>query len=91
MLIHGADNGRYYQLKVDLSNDMTKGADNFPKTMVKTMRLFTNYVPPPRLHATRMVRDWPSYKARAEHRVVQRRTASTGGHVLVLRQTALQE
>ena len=49
MLLRGADNGRYFQLKVDLSNDMTKGADNYPKTIVETMCLLTNYVPPPRL------------------------------------------
>ncbi len=53
MLIRGADNGRYFQLKVDLSNDMTKGADNYPKTIVETMRLLTNYVPPPRLQHVR--------------------------------------
>jgi hypothetical protein len=53
MLLRGADNGRYFQLKVDLSNDMTKGADNYPKTIVETMRLLTNYVPPPRLQRVR--------------------------------------
>jgi len=31
MLLRGADNGRYLQLKVDLSNDMTKGTNNYPK------------------------------------------------------------
>ena len=49
MLLRGADNGRYFQLKVDLLNDMTKGTDNYPKTIVETMRLLTDYVPPPRL------------------------------------------
>ena len=49
MLLRGADNSRYYQFKVDLSNDMTKGADNYPKTIVETLRLLTDYVPPPRL------------------------------------------
>jgi hypothetical protein len=49
MLIRGADNGRYFQLKVDLSNNMTKGADSYPKTIVKTMHLLTDYVPLPRL------------------------------------------
>ena len=39
MLLRGADNGRYFQLKVDLSNDMTKGAGNYPKTIVETMCL----------------------------------------------------
>ena len=53
MLLRGADNGRYFQLKVDLSNDMTKGTDNYPKTIVETTRLLTNYVPPPRLQRVR--------------------------------------
>ena len=30
-------------------NDMTKGTDNYPKMVVETMRMPTNYVPPPRL------------------------------------------
>jgi hypothetical protein len=49
MLLHGSYNGRYYQFKMDLSNDMTKRTDNNPKTMVETMRILTDYVPPPRL------------------------------------------
>jgi len=49
MLLRGADNDQYFQLKVDLSNDMNKGTDNYPKTTVETMRLLTDYVPPPRL------------------------------------------
>jgi len=53
MLLRGADNGRYFQLKVDLSNDMAKGTDNYPKTIVETMRLLTDYVPPPRLQRVR--------------------------------------
>ena len=53
MLLRGADNGRYFQLKVDLLNDMTKGTDNYPKTIVKTMRLLTDYVPLPRLQRVR--------------------------------------
>ncbi len=53
MLLRGADKSRYHQLKVDLSNDMTKGTDNFPKTMVKTMRILNNFVPPPRLQRLR--------------------------------------
>jgi hypothetical protein len=53
MLLHGADNGRYYQFKVDLSNNMTKGTDNYPKTMVETMRMLTDYIPPPRLQSVR--------------------------------------
>ncbi len=49
MLLRGADNGWYFQLKVDLSNNTTKGTDNFPKTIVETMHLLTNYMAPPRL------------------------------------------
>ncbi len=76
MLLRGADNGRYYQFKVDLSNNMTKGTDNYPKTIIETMRMLTNYVPPPRLQRVRDPdgKDWPSFKARAAHRAVQRRT-----------------
>jgi hypothetical protein len=53
MVLRGADNSRYHQLKVDLSNDMTKGTDNFPKTMAETMRILNNYVPLPRLQRLR--------------------------------------
>ncbi len=49
MALQGSDNSCYYQLKTDLSNNMTKGMDNFPKTMVDTMRLISNYKVPPRL------------------------------------------
>ncbi len=49
MLLQGADNGWYFQLKIDLSNDMMKGTNNFLKTIVKTMRLLTSYMAPPRL------------------------------------------
>jgi hypothetical protein len=48
MLLRGTDNSRYFQLKEDLSNNMTKGTDNYPKTIVETKRLLTDYVPPPR-------------------------------------------
>jgi hypothetical protein len=42
MLLRGADNSRYSQLKVDLSNNMTKGTNKFPKAIVETMHLLTN-------------------------------------------------
>ncbi len=32
MVLRGSDNSRFYQLKTDLANDMTKGTDNYPKT-----------------------------------------------------------
>ncbi len=49
MILRSADNSWYFQLKVDMSNNMTKGTDNFPKTVVDTVRLLTNYVALPRL------------------------------------------
>ncbi len=49
MALQRSDNSCYYQLKTDLSNDMTKGIDNFPKTMVDTMHLISDYKVPPRL------------------------------------------
>ena len=48
MLLRGANNGRYFQLEVDLSNNMMKGTNNFPNTIVKTMCLLTNCTPLPR-------------------------------------------
>ncbi len=53
MLLHGADNCWYYEFKLDLSNDMKKETNNLPKTMVKTMRMLTNYIPLPRLQHMR--------------------------------------
>jgi hypothetical protein len=38
MLLWGADQSRYSKLKDNLSNNMPKGVDNFPKTIVKTTR-----------------------------------------------------
>ncbi len=42
MALRGWDNSCYYQLKIDLLNVMTKGMDNFPKTMVNTICLISN-------------------------------------------------
>ena len=42
MLLRGSDNGWFYQLKDDLSNDMTKGANNFPETMAERIHLLTD-------------------------------------------------
>ena len=53
MLLRGTDNSRYFQLKVDLSNNMTKVTNNYLKTIAETMQLLTDYVPPPRLHRLR--------------------------------------
>ena len=53
MLLRGTDNSQYHQFKVDLSNNMTKGTDNYLKMMVETMHMLTNYVPPPRLQRVR--------------------------------------
>jgi hypothetical protein len=49
MLLRGTDNSQYFQLKVVLSSDMTKRTDDYPKTIVETLRLLTDYAPPPRL------------------------------------------
>jgi hypothetical protein len=43
MLLRGADSIRYGPLKTELANDMTKGQDNYPKTMVETSRLLNDY------------------------------------------------
>lgn len=48
MLLRGGDQSRYAKLKDDLSNDMAKGIDNFPKTIVETTRLMNDYNIPPR-------------------------------------------
>ncbi len=53
MLLRGTNNSLYFQLRVDPSNDTTKRTDNYPKTIVETMRLLTDYVPPPRLQRMR--------------------------------------
>ena len=53
MLLRGADNSRYYQFKLDLSNDMTKGANNFLKTMAEIMCMLINYIPPGRVQCLR--------------------------------------
>jgi hypothetical protein len=48
MILHGSDNSRFYQVKTNLQNDMTKGTNNYPKTVVKTTRLLSEYKVPPR-------------------------------------------
>lgn len=48
MVLRGADQSRYGKLKDDLSNNMTKGLDNFPKTIVEAMRLMTDHKVPAR-------------------------------------------
>ena len=48
MILRGSDNSRYYQLKTDLANDMTKGTDNYPKTIVETTHLLNDYKVPAR-------------------------------------------
>jgi hypothetical protein len=42
MLFWGADQCRYLKLKDNLLNNMTKGVNNFPKTMVETLQLMSN-------------------------------------------------
>ena len=48
MFLFGADQSRYSKLKDNLSNNMTKRMDNFPKNMVKTLQLMSNYKVPVR-------------------------------------------
>jgi hypothetical protein len=36
MFLRGADQIRYYQLKNELANDMAKGSNNYPKSLVVT-------------------------------------------------------
>ncbi len=48
MIPQGSDNSRFYQEKTDLANNMMKGQDNFPKTIIKTMHLLNDYKVPSR-------------------------------------------
>jgi hypothetical protein len=48
MILQGSDNSRFYQLKTDLTNNMTKGQDNFLKTIIKITCLLNNYKVPAR-------------------------------------------
>ncbi len=48
MILRGSDNSRFYQAKTFLQNDMTKGTDNFPKTVLQMTCLLSNYKVPPR-------------------------------------------
>ena len=53
MLLRGSDSIRYGPLKVELANYMTKGTDNFPKTLVEAMCLLNDYkvaIRPQRAH-----------------------------------------
>ncbi len=48
MILQGSDSCRFYQLKTDLVNNITKAQDNFPKTTIKAMHLLNNYKVPAR-------------------------------------------
>jgi hypothetical protein len=48
MNLQGSDNSRFYQLKTDLANNMTKGQDNFLKTIVETMHFLNDQKVPVR-------------------------------------------
>ena len=50
MLLRGACQARYGQLKNDLANDMMKGSDNYPKTIVDATRMLTEYKCAIRVH-----------------------------------------
>jgi hypothetical protein len=47
-ILRGSDNSRFYQVKTDLQNVVTKGTNNFPKTVIQTTRLLSDYKVPPR-------------------------------------------
>ena len=53
MILRGADSNRYGPLKTELANDMTKGQDNYPKTMVEAKRLLNDYKTSIRVHRVR--------------------------------------
>jgi hypothetical protein len=48
MLLWGADQSKYSKLKDDILNDMTKGVNNFPKTVDKLLQLMSDYKVPVR-------------------------------------------
>ncbi len=48
MILQGLDSIRYYQLKTNLVNNMTKGSNNFPKTIIEVVQLLNNYKVPTR-------------------------------------------
>jgi hypothetical protein len=48
MILRGSDNSRFYQVKTKLQNKMTNGTHNYPKTVVKTTCLLSEYKVPPR-------------------------------------------
>ncbi len=48
MILLGSDNSRFYQVNTDLQNDMMKGTNNFPKTVVKTTCHLSKYKVPQR-------------------------------------------
>ncbi len=48
MILQRLDSTRYYQLKANLANNMTKGIDSFPKTIIEVVQLLNNYEVPTR-------------------------------------------
>jgi hypothetical protein len=48
MFLQGSDNRRFYLLMTDLANDMTKGQDNFPETIIETAHILNSYKVPMR-------------------------------------------
>ena len=43
MILRGADSTRYGALKTELANNMTKGQDHYPKTIVEVTCLLNDY------------------------------------------------
>jgi hypothetical protein len=42
MILQGSDNSRFYELKTDIADDMTKGQDDFTKTIIKATHLLND-------------------------------------------------
>jgi hypothetical protein len=55
MLFRGADQSRFSKLKDDLLNYMTKRVKNFPRMLVKTLQLMSNYKVPVRAQCIREI------------------------------------
>ena len=53
MLLCGACQARYGQLKNDLANNMTKGPDNYPKSIIDATRMINEYKGAIRVHPIR--------------------------------------
>ena len=46
MMLSGANNGKFWKLRKDLSNDCVKGRDNYPSTVDGMLRMINTYKVP---------------------------------------------